>query len=83
MPTTPTCAFPAITNDSNIEENVQNALGMIHNTATFDVTGHPALSVPCAYKSGGLPIGAMVVGSHNSDDMVLKIGREIEKLGSK
>ena len=56
---------------------------MIHNTATFDVTGHPALSVPCAYKSGGLPIGAMVVGSHNSDDMVLKIGREIEKLGSK
>ena len=50
MPTTPTCAFPAITNDSNIEENVQNALGMIHNTATFDVTGHPALSVLALQK---------------------------------
>ena len=83
MPTTPTCAFPAIANDSDIKENVQNALGMIHNTATFDVTGHPALSVPCATKGGDLPIGAMVVGSHNSDDMVLKIGREIEKLSSR
>ena len=83
MPTTPTCAFPAIANDSDIKENVQNALGMIHNTATFDVTGHPALSVPCATKGGDLPIGAMVVGSHNSDDMVLKIGRQIEKLSSR
>ncbi len=82
MPTTPTCAFPAITNQSDIKENVQNALGMIHNTATFDVTGHPALSVPCATKGGDLPIGAMVIGSHNGDDMVLKIGRAIEKVCS-
>ena len=79
MPTTPTCAFPAINNNFNIKENVQNALGMIHNTATFDVTGHPALSVPCGTK-GDLPIGAMIIGNHQSDDIVLKVGKAIEKI---
>ena len=35
------------------------ALGNLHNTSPFDVTGHPALSVPCG-SSGGLPVGMML-----------------------
>ncbi len=34
---------------------------MIPNTGPFDVTGHPATSVPCGV-SDGLPIGMMLVG---------------------
>ena len=33
------------------------------NTCPFDVTGHPAMSVPCG-MSQGLPIGMMLIGKH-------------------
>jgi amidase len=41
------------------------------NTAPFNVTGHPALSVPCA-KSNGLPVGMMMVGKHFNDATLLR-----------
>ena len=34
---------------------------MFANTAVFDATGHPALTVPCGL-SEGLPVGLMLVG---------------------
>ena len=33
------------------------------NTAPFDVTGHPAMSMPCG-MSDGLPVGLMLIGKH-------------------
>ena len=36
---------------------------MIHNTGQFDVTGHPAISVPCGMEDD-LPIGLQLVGRH-------------------
>ena len=44
---------------------------MIVNTAPFDVTGHPAMNVPCA-MSEGLPIGMMLVGRTGEDATVLR-----------
>jgi amidase len=49
------------------------ALGNLHNTAPFDVTGNPALSVPCGI-SDGLPVGMMLVGRHFDDATVLRAG---------
>jgi amidase len=49
------------------------ALGNLHNTAAFDVTGNPALSVPCG-ASDGRPIGMMLVGRHFDDATVLRAG---------
>jgi hypothetical protein len=34
------------------EEYVARALEMIPNTCPFDVTGHPAMNVPCGMSSG-------------------------------
>jgi aspartyl-tRNA(Asn)/glutamyl-tRNA(Gln) amidotransferase subunit A len=34
-------------------------------TQLFNVTGHPALSVPCGKTADGLPVGAQLVGSHS------------------
>jgi len=46
-------------------------LGVIaRNTAPFDYTGHPALSIPCG-KSKGLPIGLQLVASHFREDILL------------
>ena len=50
---------------------------VVRNTGQFNVTGHPALTVPCA-DSGALPVGLMLVGRHFDDDVILRIGRAYE-----
>jgi amidase len=50
---------------------------MIVNTAPFDVTGHPATSVP-AGLAGGLPAGLMIVGRHFDDATCLRAARAFE-----
>ena len=42
-------------------EIIQPAFEMLPNTAPFDVTGHPSMSVPCG-MSDGLPAGMMLTG---------------------
>jgi amidase len=36
---------------------------MLANTSPCDVTGHPAMSIPCG-MSDGLPIGLMLISRH-------------------
>jgi amidase len=43
------------------------------------LTGLPALSVPCGFTSGGLPIGVQIVGRHQRDLDVLKLGHAFEQ----
>jgi amidase len=40
----------------------------------FNVTGHPAVSVPVG-KSQGLPVGAQVVAPHGADEVALAVAR--------
>lgn len=54
--------------------------GAALNTPQFDLTGHPALSVPCG-KLDGLPIGMMIVGRIGDDATVLRAGYAFEQLG--
>jgi len=51
---------------------------MVTNTAPFDVTGHPGLSVPCG-MSDGLPIGLMLIGRHFNDATLLRVGYAYEQ----
>ncbi len=51
---------------------------MLTNTAPFDVTGHPGLSIPCG-KSEGLPIGMMLIGRHFNDATLLRLGHAYEQ----
>jgi amidase len=78
MPTTPmkACRLPT---SGDITEIVNVAWSNLQNTAPFNVSGHPALSVPCG-STDGLPIGAMIVGRHFEDGLVLRIGNALEQL---
>jgi aspartyl-tRNA(Asn)/glutamyl-tRNA(Gln) amidotransferase subunit A len=40
-------------------------------TYPFNMTGQPALSLPCGVSSAGLPIGLQLVGRHGADASVL------------
>ena len=51
---------------------------MLTNTAPFDITGHPGLSVPCG-MSDGLPIGLMLIGRHFDDATLLQLGYAYEQ----
>jgi len=43
-------------------------------TRPWNVTGHPALSLPCAFSRSGLPIGLQIVGRHFDEATVLRVG---------
>lgn len=71
MPTLPLKATKIPAPDASREEYVQRALEMIVNTCPFDMTGHPASTVPCGL-SDGLPVGMMLVGRIGEDATVLR-----------
>jgi amidase len=81
MPTIPLKATRLPAPDTPREERVARALEMIPNTAPFDVTGHPAINVPCA-MSGGLPVGMMLIGRHWEEATVLRAARVFEESGA-
>ena len=71
MPTTPMKATAIPPPDATREEYTERALEMIANTCPFNVTGFPAMTVPCG-TSDGLPIGMMLVGRRGDDATVLR-----------
>jgi amidase len=79
MPTVPMVAPLIPAADDPLEVQVGRALEMIVNTAPFDVSGHPATSVP-AGLSDGLPVGMMLVGRRFEDTTCLKVAHAFEQL---
>jgi aspartyl-tRNA(Asn)/glutamyl-tRNA(Gln) amidotransferase subunit A len=47
-------------------------------TRPFNLTGHPALSVPCGLSRGGLPIGLQLVGRMFDEATLLRLGAAYE-----
>jgi len=81
MPTLPMKATKIPAPDAPREEVVARALEMIPNTCPFDVSGHPAMNVPCG-TSEGLPVGMMLVGRKWDEETVLRAARAFEKTGA-
>src|SRR5881398_1676907 len=79
MPTLPLKATLLPAPNASREEYVGRALEMIANTGPFDVTGHPAITVP-AGMSGGLSVGMMLIGRHWEDATVLRAADAFQKL---
>lgn len=48
-------------------------------TATFNLTGNPAASVPCGFSSEGLPIGLQMVGRLEDEVTVLRASAAFEE----
>ncbi|MEM7500158.1 MAG: amidase [Pseudomonadota bacterium] len=80
MPTTPMRATPLPGPDAPLAEILQRAFEPLENTAPFDVTGHPAMSIPCAMEDG-LPVGAMLVGRHWAESTIYQAAAAFEAAG--
>ncbi|MGH7056407.1 MAG: amidase [Acetobacteraceae bacterium] len=48
-------------------------------TGAFNLTGHPAVSVPVGLGAAGLPLSVQLVGRPFDEAMLLRIGRTIER----
>lgn len=53
---------------------------MIRYTCPFDITGHPALSMPGGLSSGRLPVGIQLVGGWHQEEILLQLAEEYERL---
>ena len=78
MPTTPMKATPLPPPNASREEYVARALEMISNTAPFDITHHPAMSLPCGTVEG-LPVGLMLVGRHFEESTIYRAAHAFEQ----
>jgi len=79
-PTTAMKAPPIPPADSSLELWCQRAFEMITNTAPFDVTGHPAMSVPCG-MSDGLPVGLQIIGRRYDESTIYRAASAFEQAG--
>jgi aspartyl-tRNA(Asn)/glutamyl-tRNA(Gln) amidotransferase subunit A len=74
MPTTPIPA-PPIEGTGAIEAARQ----LTRFTSLFNLTGFPALSVPCGFTRNGLPLGLQIVSKHWGEAKVLQAGHAFEQ----
>ena len=71
MPTTAIKSQPIPAPDATREEVVQRAFEMLANTSPFDITHHPAMSIPCG-MSEGLPVGLQLIGKHFDESTIYR-----------
>jgi aspartyl-tRNA(Asn)/glutamyl-tRNA(Gln) amidotransferase subunit A len=58
------------------KETVRSALVRLNRPA--NLTGHPAISIPCGFTRNGLPIGLQLIGPHWSEARLLAIALAYE-----
>jgi amidase len=78
MPTLPMVATPLPEADALLSEILARAFEMLPNTAPFDCTHHPAMSLPCG-QTGGLPVGLMLVGRHLGEPAIYRAAHAFEQ----
>jgi aspartyl-tRNA(Asn)/glutamyl-tRNA(Gln) amidotransferase subunit A len=78
-PTTPISA-PTIAELKQDPELLRpRELLLLRNTRPINVWGLPAISVPCGFTDGGLPIGLQIIGPHWGEARVLQVAYAYEQ----
>ena len=52
---------------------------MLRLTQLFNITGHPAITLPCGVAASGLPCGLQLAGRHGETDALLRVARAVEQ----
>ncbi len=80
---TPTLPIPAPLLGANSvtiagkAEPVRNV--MLRLTQPFNVSGHPAITMPCGTTAAGLPCGMQLVGPRNETDALVRVALTVEE----
>jgi len=73
---TPTMPYPAFTLEVEAAGAPMNASRFM---VPFNMTGHAALSVPCGFAAGALPVGMQLIGKAFDEQMLFRIGHAYEQ----
>jgi len=74
-PTTPTPAFPL---GVRADDPVAMYLGDIFTVAA-NLAGAPAMSIPCGFTAGGLPIGLQLQGGYFSEARLINVAHQYQQ----
>lgn len=74
-PTSPVTAFPM----NKTYESPAEAYSADICTVPVNITGLPALSLPCGFDSNELPIGMQIIGQRFSESKILNAAHQFEK----
>jgi aspartyl-tRNA(Asn)/glutamyl-tRNA(Gln) amidotransferase subunit A len=78
-PTTPVVA-PTIADVLEDPDQLRaRELVLLRNTRPFNIWGLPAISVPCGFTAGGLPMGLQISGPHWQEARVLQLAYAYER----
>jgi Asp-tRNA(Asn)/Glu-tRNA(Gln) amidotransferase A subunit family amidase len=55
------------------------AMGRSYGVNPFNMTGQPAITVPCGWTDSGLPVGVQIVGRRHQDIDVLQFAEALEQ----
>ena len=76
----PTTPMKASRITSNLKEGSWDGKGKIEmnrNTCPTNLTGHPAMSIPCGFGKNGLPIGIQVMGKKWDEYTLFRLAYEM------
>ena len=62
-----------------IDQAAKSALDFIPWTPVFNITGHPAMSVPLYWNTDNLPIGVHFVGRFAREDTLFRLAGQLER----
>jgi amidase len=80
-PTTARVAFELLDRRAEPGEmgaRMESAMGAVSNTMQLDLTGHPALTVPCGTGEHDLPVGLQIIGPHFAEERCYQVGFAFE-----
>ncbi len=79
-PATPGVSAPADDPVVSYEDGTCEHVSLAYTRLSmpFNVTGQPALSIPCGFDGEGLPVGLQLAGRPYADEHLLAIGRRVE-----
>jgi aspartyl-tRNA(Asn)/glutamyl-tRNA(Gln) amidotransferase subunit A len=78
-PTTPAPPPPIAQLKENPDQLRPAEILLLRNTRPVNAWGLPAISVPCGFTPGGLPIGLQIVGPHWGEALVLQLAYSYEQ----
>jgi amidase len=81
-PTIPTVPFELLDRPASDAEMAERmGLGAVSNTCPLDLTGSPALTLPCGTGEHGLPVGLQLIGRHFDEQTVYRAAFAFEAAG--
>lgn len=75
---TPTMSEPPPAIGTLKGADVERIVRLVPYTSPYNVSGQPGIALPLHWTADGLPLGVQIVARHGEEDLLLRIGAQLE-----